>query len=356
MPAFRALSVLLRAVCASAPGLAIVAPILALAEDEPPDVDVDWTAGGIRIEYDNDLLVNSDDKFTNGFSLQWHSHAREGWDGIRAPGWTKFGRHLPGMQSASLYKRVGLAIGQNMQTPTDLSATELIVEDVPYAGSLGFEVNWIAFDDDVFRGYALIVGVVGSWSGAEQTQKWIHELIGGDEPMGWDNQIPDELAVNFNGMFKKKVFTVEASGPFSADLALNADFGLGTALTFGEVAAEFRAGWNVPVGFAFVPDPIGRTIAYDATIPQQRERTSVYFSAVHRETYMQHFVFLDGSLWRNTHGVGYDKRQRQTIVGLHVTRHRWGVHVSYWDSSANVQTELAGSGNDFGTIAFEWRF
>jgi len=341
--------------------LAVLVPSLsysaASAGEAPEDGEFDWTAGGIRIEYDNDLLVNSDDKFTNGFSLQWHSRAREDWDDTRAPGWTTFGRHLPGMQSADLFKRVGLAIGQNMQTPTDLSVTELIVGDVPYAGSLGFEVNWIAFDDDVFRGYALIVGVVGSLSGAEQTQKWIHELIGGDEPMGWDNQIPDELGVNFNGMFKKKLFSIEGSNHLSADLALNADFGLGTALTFGEVAAEFRFGWNVPVGFAFVPDPIGRSIAYDATIPhKQRWRTSIYLSVVRRQIYMQHFVFLDGSLWRDTHGVDYDKWQHQTIVGLHLTRRRWGVHVSLWDSSANVRSELAGSGNDFGTIAFEWRF
>ena len=44
------------------------------------------------------------------------------------------------------------------------------------------------------------------------------------------------------------------------------------------------------------------------------------------------------------------------IVGFHVTRPRWGVHLSFWDSSANLKTPLAGSGNDFGTIAFEWRF
>lgn len=352
MSAFRPLIVLL---------WTVLVPALvfgkAVAEEKPVEDEFDWTAGGIRIEYDNDLLVSSDDKFTNGFSLQWHSRAKDDWDAVRVPGWLKFGRHLPGMQSEGLYRRVGLAIGQNMQTPTDLSATELIVDDVPYAGTLGVELNWIAFDDDVFRGYALIVGVVGPSSGAEPTQKWIHKVIGGDKPMGWDNQIPDEPAVNFNGMFKKKLFSIKGSGDLSADLALNADFGLGTALTFGEVAAEFRAGWNVPMGFAFVPDPIGRTIAYDATIPhEQRLRTSVYLSVVRRQIYMQHFVFLDGSLWRDTHGVDYDRWQHQTIVGLHLTRRRWGLHVSYWDSSANVRSELAGSGNDFGTIAFEWRF
>lgn len=319
--------------------------------------NVDWASGGIRIEYDNDLLVNSDNKFTNGFSVQWHSDVATSWDGVGVPRWMKFGRHLPAMQSSNLYNRVGLAIGQNMQTPNDLAASHVIVDDVPYAGTLGFEMNWIAFDDDTFGGYALIVGVVGPASGAEATQKAIHKMIGAEKPMGWDNQIPDEPAVNFNGMFKKKIFRTEVKGHLSADVALNADFGLGTAMTFGEVAGEIRAGWNVPFGFTFVPDPIGRSIAYDATIPHQQDgHTSIYVSLVHRRTYMQHFVFLDGSLWRDTHNVEYDRWQNQTIIGLHVTQRRWGVHLSFWDSSSNVRTPLAGSGNDFGTIAFEWRF
>lgn len=337
--------------------LTFVNPTYAASNHDTVDSNVDWAAGGIRIEYDNDLFLNSDDKFTSGISVQWHSNVAESWDDVGVSGWMKFGHQLPGMQSSSLYNRVGFAVGQNMQTPNDLSATELIVDDVPYAGTLGFELNWISFNDDVFRGYALIVGVVGPASGAEATQKAIHKMIGAEKPMGWDNQIPNEPAINFNGMFKKKVFNTKGSGHLSADITLNADFGLGTAMTFGEVAAEVRAGWNVPFGFAFVPDPIGRSIAYDATIPHRQDgHTSIYASLVHRRTYMQHFVFLDGSLWRNTHSVDYNRWQSQTIVGFHVTRRRWGIHFSFWDSSSNVRTPLAGSGNDFGTIAFEWRF
>lgn len=327
------------------------------AGHETADNTMDWAAGGMRLEYDNDVLVNSDDKFTNGFSVQWHSRLAREWDDVPAPRWTKFGRRLPGLNAPGLYRRIGIAVGQNMQTPKDLSATELIADDVPYAGSLGFELNWLAFDDDQFRAYALIVGVVGPASGAEAVQKWVHKTIGSEEPLGWDNQLPNEPAVNFNGMFKKKVFRVEGKGHWSADVALNADFGLGTGLTFGEVAAELRAGLNVPYGFAFVPDPVGRTIAYDATVPHQSSKhLSIYASLVLRQIYMQHFIFVDGSLWQDTHSVDSDHWQNQMIVGFHVTGRRWGVHLSLWDSSANLRTPLAGSGNDFGTIAFEWRF
>jgi hypothetical protein len=38
--------------------------------------------------------------------------------------------------------------------------------------------------------------VVGPASQAEKTQKDFHNLIGGDEPMGWDTQLPNEPVIN----------------------------------------------------------------------------------------------------------------------------------------------------------------
>lgn len=318
--------------------------------------DSDWTADKIRVEYDNDLIVNSDDRFTSGFSLQWHSRLGDAWSDIPAPAWMKLGRRLPGMNAPGLNRRIGLAVGQNMQTPRDLSATEPIPDDVPYAGSLGFEINWVAFDDEVLHGYALILGVIGPASGAEVTQKWIHELIGGDDPKGWDNQLPNEPAINFNGMYKRKFLRSGERRRWSADLAWGADFGLGTALTFAEASVGARAGFNLPTGFAFVPDPVGRGIAFDATGTVREGEFSVYLSAMHRRTYMRHFVFVDGSLFQDTPSIDVDRWQYQTIFGLHLRRNRWGLHLSLWDGSASLDTVEDDSGNDFGTIAFEWRF
>jgi hypothetical protein len=332
-------------------------PALAAA-DADEDSAIDWASGRIRIEYDNDLLLNSDDRFTSGFSLQWHSRPTENWSAVRVPSWMKFGNRLPGMRADGRYYRVGLAVGQNMQTPSDLSATEPISDDVPYAGSLGAELNWLAFDDDALTGYALIVGVIGPASGAEPMQKWIHDLIGADRPMGWDNQLPNEPAINFNGMHRRKFARVTSdTGRWSADAAWGAHFGLGTALTFAEASLGFRAGFNVPTGFAFLPDPVGRGVAYDATIKRLPDsEVSVYLSLVHRRTYMQHFIFVDGSLFQDTPSIAADRWQYQTIVGLHLVRNRWGIHFSIWDGSANLDRVPGDEGNDFGTIAFEWRF
>ena len=124
----RALKFLRQTIAVFVSLLLAVAPTHAESKHGTVDSNIDWAAGGVRIEYDNDLLVNSDNKFTNGVSIQWHSRIAGSWDEIGAPGWLKFGRFLPGMRSSNSYNRLGLAIGQNMQTPNDLSATDLIVD------------------------------------------------------------------------------------------------------------------------------------------------------------------------------------------------------------------------------------
>lgn len=337
--------------------LAMQLPTTLLAADSGQRTDVELTAGTWRVEFDNDAFFDSDNKFTSGISVQRHSNLATSWDDVRMPGWTKFGRRLPGLHRADSYRRMGVSIGQNLQTPDDLEATELILDDVPYAAALGVELNWTAFDDDVFQGYGLLFGVIGPLAAGEPVQKIFHELNGSAEARGWDHQLASELVVNFNGMHKRKIGALGNPEAWSADLAIDADFGVGTALVFAEAALELRAGFNVPRGFAFAPDPIGRTLAYDAVLWRPvTQGMSMYVSAVARAVWMPHFVFLDGSLFRDGHSIDKDSTLSQTITGLHVGWRRWSVHFSSWRSSASVLSPAPDPSNHFGTIAIDWKF
>jgi lipid A 3-O-deacylase len=319
--------------------------------------DVDLAAGTWRVEFDNDLFFKSDNEFTSGISVQRHSNLATSWDEVRVPTWAKFGRGLPGLRAPNAYRRIGVSIGQNLQTPDDLEATGLVLDDAPYAAALAIELNWTAFDDKIFRGYGLLAGVVGPLAGGEQLQQLFHDLGDSAEARGWDHQLANELVVNFNGMYKRKLVMVGNSTGWSADLAIDADFGVGTALVFAEAALELRAGLNVPRGFAFTPDPIGRTLAYDAILwGSAAAGVSVYVSAVARAVSMPHFLFLDGSLFQDGHSIEKDDTLSQVITGLHVGWRRWSVHVTSWQSSASFRSSAPDPSNRFGTIAIDWRF
>lgn len=334
--------------------LLVLAALAARAEPREPDA----LAGTWRVEFDNDLFFDSDNNFTSGISVQRHSRLATRWEAIPVPSWTKFGRGLPGLGGAELHRRVSFAAGQNLQTPDDLTATELIADDVPYAAALGFELGWSAFNDATFRGYSVVAGFIGPMAGGRQVQDFVHRFGHSDKALGWDNQLGNELVVNFNGMFKKKLGRIGNTPRWSADLAVDADFGIGTALTFAETALELRAGFNVPEGFAFVPDPIGRTIAHDATWRvESRDRPAVYVSVVARAVAMPYFIFLDGSLFRDGHSIARDETLIQLITGLHIDWRNWSVHFSSWRSSRGIRSATAPDpNNDFGTIAIDWRF
>jgi len=98
----------------------------------PDDGIVTW-----RFTWDNDVLVNSDNQFSNGWSLQVHGPPARNWGG--AAGTPAFGKamarwFLPDRRD-DLYFREGWSVGQAIQTPNDLSRKDLIEDDVPYAAA-----------------------------------------------------------------------------------------------------------------------------------------------------------------------------------------------------------------------------
>ena len=89
---------------------------------------------------------------------------------------------------------LGYSIGQNMYTPVDKLDPNLIPNDRPYAGYLYASVFDTIYTNNGEFFWELQAGVVGPDSFAKQTQIWIHEHIGSEIPLGWDNQIYNHLA------------------------------------------------------------------------------------------------------------------------------------------------------------------
>ena len=186
-------------------------------------------SGTWRFEYSNDVFFNKDNKISNGWSLQKQSAVAPHWDALEAvPDFVRrWGNVIPSLTKEGLIYRAGIAIGQVIQTPDDLSRHDLIKDDVPYAGALTLQATWYAFNDDEFRGFEITAGVAGPLSLAEQTQKRVHKLIGSPDPKGWDHQLKNEPLINFNYMRKKKVWRKGNPAGISFDTAINGNAGLG---------------------------------------------------------------------------------------------------------------------------------
>ena len=83
-----------------------------------------------------------------------------------------------------------------MHTPDDITDPNPPEDDQPYAGVLYVDSLLYARKERWTHAWELKLGVVGPASQAENVQKDFHELVGGDEPMGWDTQLPNEPVIN----------------------------------------------------------------------------------------------------------------------------------------------------------------
>lgn len=313
-------------------------------------------------EFDNDVFFNSDNGFSSGLSLQWHSAVASDWDALKKfpKFFRRLGHRIPTLTGDGLVYRAGVAIGQVIQTPDDLSCRDLIKEDIPYAGVITLQTSWYAYNDDEFRGFEIAAGVVGPFSLAELNQKLIHSLLGYTVPQGWDNQLANELLLNLNYMRKKKIWHEGKPAEISFDAAIDGNAAMGNLFTQASIALEMRIGYNMPGGFVSVPDPIGYSMNYQATLKPAHPGTgSFYGSLVLRGTALAHTIFLDGNLFRDSHRIDRKPLVGQIGVGLHYAIRHWGVHVYTLASSTVVDIHKATAAEKrelIGSITIERQF
>lgn len=325
------------------------------AAGEEPDDRSTW-----RLQWANDVLVGSDNQFTNGFSVQKHSGLYPTLD--ETEGTLAFGKKLAGLflpDRQGLSYREGWGVGHNFQTPDDIERESLITDDIPYAGMLAWSNTFIAFDDQNFSGFEILLGWMGPGVPSEEVQSGFHSALGGDDPNGWDNQLDSEPIVNFYFMKKRKLWRKP-----NFDGAINFDAALGNFFTFGQAGLEIRFG-RIPDGFSFVPTPIGRGMDYSATI-RPRGQTFTYGTVVFRGTRFLVALpregnnFTDDNLWTETNTVEMEDSIGQIILGFHVERENWGIHFNIWLSTDTLKREtISGAedpANEFGAIMVEWRF
>jgi hypothetical protein len=313
----------------------------------------------IRLELSNDVIVGSDNQFTNGVSVIVSSEAASSLD--KTGGTPAFGKSLVAWafpDRPGLNYRESWVLAQNMETPANIGKSALIENDVPYIGFLGWGNSFYGFDDKYFFGAQWLFGWVGEEALAEPTQKAVHAVIGGDDPNGWDNQLDFEPTLNGYLSVKKRFYH---NAWF--DVALSGDLALGNIMTYAQSGLEFRFG-DRPQGFHSIAEPVGRGMDYNATI-QPSGGTHFYGSAALRATYFAWSLPFEGNLlvdnqWTDRNTIEINRAVGQAILGLHWVGPRFGAHLSLWLATDTVDSSnlppSEGPRNSFGSFMVEYQF
>ena len=269
--------------------LACLLPATLMAQDEPEK----WTTWMFQGENDAlALFSGSDEHYTNGirflglrhpeFAPRWAESFADWWCGWACP-------DMPALPPS-----FGFAFGQNFYTPDDLSVVALIPEDRPYAGWL-YGAALLQITDDRLRkqhSFELQLGIIGPEAGAEWVQTEVHELIDDEQPMGWDNQLPTEPAINLIYRYRRRV------GGRHLDFVPHYGGALGTIMVMANAGGTVRAGWNIS-GF---PQTVIPTTAEPLGVEERRKWEFYLFAGVDGRA-VAHNIFLDGTVFSDSHSV-----------------------------------------------------
>lgn len=198
----------------------------------------------------------------------------------------------------------GVAIGQQIYTPTDTKSMELIEDDRPYAGwlYLGFSTQFKTAQQS--HSLELDVGIIGPESGAENIQNGFHEVIGVEGTYGWKNQLATEPTLQLSYQQRVRFLELQKSGKEKYfDVIPFFGGGLGNVLIDAHAGAIVRFGIDLPEDFGPTRPS---SIDGDNFVPAEEgdaQKTRFYVFASGRGIAVARNIFLDGNTFKSSHRV-----------------------------------------------------
>lgn len=269
---------------------------------------------------ENDYLYNpekgehQDRHYTQGLKFIYLESGDPWWAmGLGLP---PLSEHLPIFGINPKSSSFGITLGQNIYTPENNQATNLLRFDRPYAGWLYLGAvlqrrGEVFGKIPVLESFELDLGVIGPEAQAGQSQNKVHNF--GDIPGfdGWGNQIKTEPAFVLKYGRAWKLAFNEKSGHYF-DVIPNVGANLGTVMVSGNAGVTTRLGFNLPDNFGV------QTIDSPITLSPGSSRGPIgayIFGQVEGRAVGRN-AFLDGNLIRKSFHVKKEPLVGDLIYGV----------------------------------------
>lgn len=316
---------------------AIANPGLVLAE-------ADWSS----LTFDNDLFIGNDSGYTSGVFYSWYDTPENNKAEIgflaRTMKWSLTDRDSVKSEVSSK------TIGQSIVTPDDITLENppLPPEDLPYAGLLFYTDAWIKAYADRAEKITVTLGIVGEYSFAEETQTFVHKILGGDEPEGWDTQLNDEIVFQFS---RAQIWRSWISSDRHSDILLGADAALGTISSSVGVTAMYRYGRQLQHSF-----PTALLLTSRSSNPVAVLSGWFLFAGVHAH-YMPNQIFLDGNTFDNDgqESMEYDNEAIGVTAGIAYAWQNYSLTFAISDLNLIEDNDETGEYFQFGTLTLAWK-
>ncbi len=220
------------------------------ATDAPPN---DLKFGSVSLTTENDkYLAGTDRYYTNGFKLSALSAPLSNFTDEEVPAPVRWiASQLTSLVPAGHDAKLGLSLGQNIYTPSDIHTPTPNPADRPYAAWLYVGAAFQSYDlaDGTLDTLDVQVGMVGPAALGEKIQNGVHDIIHVRHALGWSHQIHNEPGLVLAYTRKWRFETEGAHTGLGADLIPHAGLSLGNAFTYANAGLATRIGWRLPADF-----------------------------------------------------------------------------------------------------------
>lgn len=251
-------------------------------------------------------------------------------------------------ESYYLFDNIGFSILQNMYTPDEIDSPDIQYGDRPYCGLL--MASFIGQQQfEIPSGILSIehqygVGVIGENSFAEDTQKLVHDIRGCRDPMGWDNQISNELILQYQ-LHANLNMTYYEGDHFNVMIIPRTSFYLGNFRT------QLEAGFDIKFGL-YPSNNIGNDVMFSAN---KKRNFNIYFLVGVEGKLVFYDASLDGNLFND---CIYHVESESTVGQLH-----YGIHLNIYDLEFEYliihrtrEYETQDEPPDYGRISVKYNF
>jgi len=301
--------------------------------------------GIFNVVLENDVFNGTDRDYTNGIRFSYLTPEEN------LPDWIRKGANILPIAGKG-NKRISLAVGQSMFAPEDITRKVPARGDHPYAGWLYGSIGLVSDTGKTLDNVMLTVGVVGPWSYAEQTQKFVHHVIDSPQPQGWDNQLKNEPGIVLT--YERKWRGLLEATPFGVGVDVTPHVGLnvGNVNTDASTGITFRLGYDLPADYG--PPRIRPSLpGSDFFIPTKQ--LGGYLFTTLGERAVARNIFLDGNTFRSG-GPHVDKERFVGSVQFGAAITYGSARLSYTQVFMDKEYKTQQHAPEFGVVTLSYRF
>ena len=307
VPLRRHLTILVALVCVTATPTLGEAP-----EDGPDPACAEHRASSLTVFLENDLFIGFDSEYTSGVGVSWGSGNAETYGPRHLI--TKLDKmlsFLPRIDDKDFTTLFTFTLGQEMYTPKDISSPIPPPDDQPYAGILFLDSAAFAHSEDFMHEYSLRIGCVGPCSGAEQSQRRIHEWIDAPIPQGWEYQLDNELLLNAGYQYHRNLVRKRPKRSLGYDSSISLGGALGNYYTGANASLVARAGFGLPSSYGNATLRTGGSSQFVGAAPDPGEGWRVFAYLGVNGFAVARFLPTDGNTFEDSPSV-----DRNTLTGM----------------------------------------